>query len=153
MAAKMREYLESQVAARRLRLAALDTQRITVAAELATLEDALAQATDHSIPSTNSPVATVDRSSLSVGTAWLTILERMAEFTHFNASDVGLAASQLYKDEKLKKPLTKDGIRAQLSILTRKRILKRRGGGNYLLTEETRLALGLKSKKSLGRSS
>ena len=146
-------YLESQIAARRARLEALDVERAVLVAQLAAYEDVLAR-------SANSPAESITGESreqspptLSVSSAWFVVLKRMGDFTYFNASDLEVEALQLYKEEKLRKSLTKDGIRAQLSIYTKKGILKRRGGGQYLLSRKTRLALGLTDKMSSGQSS
>ena len=148
----IREYLETQITSRRQRLAALDKERAALVGELAAYEDALAKSGNESVDQTGAD-GTALIHSLAVSHAWRTILERMADFKYFNAGDVELAARRLHDDGKLKKPLTKDGVRAQLSLYTKKGILRRRGGGHYLLTDKTRAALELNAKTSLGQSS
>jgi hypothetical protein len=148
----MRDYLEEQIASRRKRLAALDKERIALNGEIAAYADALAKALDGSIDQTKLASITAGR-PLPVSNAWRTILMRMATFAHFNSSEVMLAAQVLNQEGKLKKPQTWEGVRAQLSLYTRKGIVKRLGGGNYRLTDSTKMGLGLGAKTSLGQSS
>lgn len=141
----MSAYLEQQIATRRSRLATLDRQRATLLAELAAYEDALANLSDGSahvvIPKSRSQ----QKRLLPVSGAWRTILDHLVSFRHFNASDVKLIAQQLHKEGTLKKPQTNDGVRAQLSLYAKKQIIKRLGGGNYRLTDQTKAALTLRS--------
>ena len=137
----MRAYLETQIASRRKRLAALDRERTELVGELVAYEDALAKSSDGSIDTTNVEALIETEQSLPVSRTWLTILSRLAEFAHFNANDVMLIARALHAEDKLPKPQTNDGVRAQFSIFTKKGIIKRRGGGNYQLTENTRALL------------
>src|ERR1700724_2670251 len=99
----MRDYLETQIASRRKRLAALDSERATLVGELTAYEDALAKSTDGSIDLTKFKEPTERSQSLPVLRAWLVILQRMADFKHFNASEVMLVARTLYDEEKLRK--------------------------------------------------
>jgi hypothetical protein len=148
----MRDYLETQIASRRKRLAALDRERATLVGELTAYEDALAKSTDGSIDLTEFREPTERNQSLPVLRAWLVILQRMADFTHFNASEVMLVARTLYDEGKLRKPQTNDGVRAQLSLYAKKGIIKRIGGGNYRLTHDTRATLGLSSSNGIDGS-
>jgi len=147
-----REYLETQIATRRQRLAALDKERAALVGELVAYEDVLANSENEPLSETASGGAPLYH-ALPVSHAWRTILERMAAFRFFNAGDVELATRTLHNDGKLKKPVTRDGVRAQLSIYTKKGILRRRGGGHYLLTDSTKAALELNAKTSLSQSS
>lgn len=148
----MRHYLETQITARRKRLAALDSERAKLVGELAAYEDALAKSATGSTDEAH--IQKLQHEPLlSVSRAWLTVLQRMAGFKYFNASEILIAASALHQEGKLKKLLTNDGVRAQLSNYTRKGILKRRGGGNYLLTDATRAVLESAAKTSLSQSS
>jgi hypothetical protein len=133
----MVDYLQKQIAIRRGRLAALEKERDKLIIELTAYEDALANAglVRFAISESRS------ERLLPVSKAWRAILHRLAEFSDFNASDVSLVAQKLYKEEALRKPLTKDGVRAQLSLYAKKGIIRRRGGGSYLVTEQTKAAL------------
>jgi hypothetical protein len=135
----MRDYLQTQIASRRQRLAMLDRERAELAGELVAYEDALAKSSDGD--ATNLEAIREPQQSLPVSRTWLTILSRLAEFTHFNANDIMLVARALHAENKLPKPQTNDGVRAQLSLFTKKGIIKRRGGGNYQLTDNTRARL------------
>ncbi len=139
----MTDYLQKQIETRRSRIATLDRERATLIAELTAYEDALANAADGSVHITIPKSRAQQQRLLPVFGAWRTILQRLADFTHFNASDVKLIAQKLYDEETLKKPPTNDGIRAQLSLYAKKGIVKRLGGGNYRLTEQTKAALAL----------
>jgi hypothetical protein len=144
----MRDYFEQQIASRRNRLAALDRERAVLAGEIAAYLDALSKTTDDSIETSPSPKEEI----LPVSKAWRTILTRMSGFTHFNAREVLLAATVLNNEGKLKKPQTREGVRAQLSLYTKKGFLQRLGGGNYRLAEKTRVTLELSIKTDLGQS-
>lgn len=141
----MTEYLEKQIAARRSRLASLEKERATLIAELTAYEDALANAADGAGQITLPASHRHQRQLLPVSSAWRSILQQLAGFKHFNASDVKLIAQKLHSDGTLRKPQTSDGVRAQLSLYAKKQIVKRLGGGNYRLTERTKTALGLRS--------
>jgi hypothetical protein len=141
----MRDYLEDQIATRRRRLAALDGERAKLIGELAAYEDALTNASDRSIDFATLKKPTDGQKSLSVSSAWRAILRRLANFKHFNASEVMLVARSLHADGILKKEQTNDGVRAQLSLYTKKGLIKRLGGGNYHLTNQTRAALEVPS--------
>jgi hypothetical protein len=134
----MREYLEQQIAARRKRLSLLDQERSTVESELRAYEDALAQAGGNSVRD-HSQCASLSR-------GWITILKSLVGFKHFNASEIVLAANRLFKEKALKKKQTAGSARAQLSLLTKKGIINRRGGGNYSFSDEAKLWLTLKNK-------
>ena len=137
----MSEYLQTQIAARRNRLASLDRERATLIAELSAYEDALANEANSSAEFNLRGNYKERERSLPVSKAWRAILQRLADFRHFNASDVKLVAQKLYDDGTLKKPQTNDGVRAQLSLYAKKGIIRRKGGGSYLLTDQTRSAL------------
>jgi hypothetical protein len=134
----MRSYLQTQVASRRRRLAALDHERAALLGEIAAYEDALARSTDGSEDPSSLSGPTEPQEFLPVSRSWFVILQRLAEFTHFNANDVVLIARALHQEGKLRKPQTNDGVRAQLSLYAKKVIVKRRGGGNYQVTEKTK---------------
>jgi hypothetical protein len=133
----MSEYLQMQIATRRSRLASIDKERATLVAELAAYEDALTNggAVEFTAPKSRKS------NELGVSKAWRAILQRLAQFKHFNASDVRLVAQELYNNETLRKPQTKDGVRAQLSLYAKRGLIRRRGNGSYLLTEKTKAAL------------
>jgi hypothetical protein len=139
----MRDYLETQIASRRERLAALDSERAKLVGELTAYQDALANSTDGSIDLTKLKEPAERYQPLPVFQAWLIILQRMADYKHFNASEVMLVARTLYDEGKLRKPQTNDGVRAQLSLYAKKGIIKRIGGGNYQLTDKSKTSLEL----------
>lgn len=141
----MSHYLQEQIATRRSRLASLDTERARLIAELSAYEDALANAADGAGPVTILTTRKQRQRLLPVSKAWRAILQRLAGFKHFNADDVKLEAQKLYDEGILKKPQTNDGVRAQLSLYAKRGIVKRRGIGSYLLTEQTKNALSLPS--------
>jgi hypothetical protein len=147
----MRDYFEQQITSRRNRLAALERERAVLAAEIAAYQDALAKTAEGSIGLIETS-STSKEEILPVSKAWRTILTRMAGFTHFNAREVLLAATVLNNEGKLNKPQTREGVRAQLSLYTKKGFLQRLGGGNYRLAEKTRVTLGLSVKTDLGQS-
>jgi hypothetical protein len=82
-----------------------------------------------------------ERAQLNISRAWIAILKRLSAYKSFNASDVMVVARELYKDDVIQKPQTTDGIRAQLSLYNKKKIIQRRGAGNYLVSERTKVAL------------
>jgi hypothetical protein len=133
----MNEYLQMQIANRRDRLSLIDKERALLIAELAAYEDALAHGSSVQLAVPKSHKG----NELRVSKAWRAILQRLAEFRHFNASDVKLVAQELYNDGKLKKSQTNDGVRAQLSLYAKRGLVRRRGNGSYLLTEKTKAAL------------
>ena len=142
----MNDYLLKQIETRRSRIASLDRERVRLAAELAAYEDALANADGGSHFTITSPKSRAQQMRLlPVFGAWRAILQRLLEFKHFNGSDVLLIAQKLYDEGVLKKPVTNDGARAQLSLYAKKRIIKRLGGGNYCVSEQTRAALSFPS--------
>jgi hypothetical protein len=140
-------YFETQIASRRKRLAALDRERAVLVGELTAYEDALARSTDHPADPTSFEAPKESEQFLPVSRAWLIILERLTTFPHFNTNDLMLVARELHAEGKLKKPQTNDGVRAQLSLYAKKGIIKRRGGGNYQLTENTRARLEISIAK------
>ncbi len=135
----MSDYLQMQIATRRNRLEALDRERAKLTAELAAYEDALTSVGEGSlqIPKSHSH----QRRLLPIFGDWRAILENLVEFRHFNASDVKRVAKKLFEAGKLKKAQTSDLVRAQLSLYAKKHLIKRMGGGNYRLTEQTKVAL------------
>jgi hypothetical protein len=82
----MRDYLETQIATRRERLAALDSERAKLVGELTAYQDALVRSTDGSIDLTKFQEPVERSQPLPVLGAWLIILQRMAGYKHFNAS-------------------------------------------------------------------
>jgi len=142
----MSAYLTKQIAVRRKRLETLETERVTIIAELRAYEDALAKSPG--APIGPEGLRKSEPESLRVFGAWSTILQRLAEFKRFNARDVMLEARILYNEGKLQKPQTNDGVRAQLSIYAKKGIVKRVGGGHYCLTNNARAAFPLIEQRS-----
>lgn len=136
----MREFLEQQIAARRERLIVLDRERSAIESELRAYEDTLVQA-GGTLPS-----ASAERrpKCASLSRAWVAILQQLLGYKHFNASDIVLVGNRLNKEKILNKKQTPGSARAQLSLLTRKEIINRRGGGNYSFPEETKLWLQLR---------
>jgi hypothetical protein len=133
----MREYLEQQITARRQRLSVLERERSTLESELRAYEDALAQA--------GGTAAVEDRSKCaSLSRAWISIFKHLLGYKHFNASEIVLLANRLHKEKILKKKQSPGSARAQLSLLTKKGIINRRGGGNYYFPDETRVWLQLR---------
>jgi hypothetical protein len=69
------------------------------------------------------------------------------DFSSFNASDVEIVVRAIRSDEENEEKKMRvqraGNIRSQLSLLTRKGILKRRGGGNYYVTAQTKKLLDL----------
>jgi hypothetical protein len=147
----MRVFLQQKIIERRQRLIALDRERSAVQAELGVYEEMLANLPDDPTaaaePTTDSSHLD-DRVKLNITRAWVAILDRLAPFKHFNASEVMLVARELFKEKILSKEQTKDGIRAQLSQYTKRGLIKRLGGGNYRLTEPTKASLILYSNRS-----
>ncbi len=137
----MTDYLQKQIDTRRSRIALLDKERVRLIAELNAYEDALANGASGSVQITSLGNRRQQQRLLHVFGAWRAILDRLADFVRFNASDVKLVAQKLYDDGTVKKPPTSDGVRAQLSLYAKKGIVKRLGGGNYRLTEQTKAAL------------
>jgi hypothetical protein len=144
----MRAYLEQKIVERRQRLAALDQERSVVAAELGVYEDMLFNLRDDAAASELINESHLDhRVNLNITRAWVAILDRLATFKHFNASEVMLVARELFKEKIITKEQTRDGIRAQLSQYAKKGLIRRLGGGNYRLTESTKASLTLNSSR------
>jgi hypothetical protein len=126
--------LQQKIEVRRSRIAILDREREQLLIELVEFERALSlRGTDAAHQKPVRP--------LPVFGAWLAILQSLAEHKRFNAKEVRLVAQKLFSDGVLKKELTRDGVRAQLSLYTKKAIIRRMGGGNYCLTEKTKNGL------------
>jgi hypothetical protein len=69
---------------------------------------------------------------------WTAIFKQLLSYKHFNASEIVLVSNRLHKEKILNKKQTAGSARAQLSILTAKKVINRRGGGNYYFPEETK---------------
>jgi hypothetical protein len=84
-----------------------------------------------------------DKSKFSVRLTktWTAILRRLSTFKHFRAADVILVSREFQNDGKISRIQTPGSARAQLCHLTRKGVIKRLGGGNYRVTEQTKNAL------------
>ena len=54
---------------------------------------------------------------------------------------MAIVAQELLKTGTIGKEQTRGGIRAQLSLLTKKKIIKRLGGGNYRVADDAKLNL------------
>lgn len=123
--------VQQMIEVRRSRIAILDREREQLLVELIEFERAL------SLPGTQATHQRPVR-PLPVLGAWFAILQALAEYKRFNAKEVRLVAQKLFSDGVLKKELTRDGVRAQFSLYTKKGIIRRMGGGNYCLTEKTK---------------
>jgi hypothetical protein len=73
--------------------------------------------------------------------AWTAILRRLSTYRHFRAGDVILVSQELQREGTISRIQTPGGARAQLCQLTKKGAIKRRGGGNYQVTPQTKNAL------------
>src|SRR5262245_11256614 len=152
----MRDYLETQIAMRRQRLAALDHERSTVMAEIRAYEDALAHVDeDATVASGQTRKEASKRSSrlsnqesLNLSPTWIALLRRLASFKHFNASEVILVARELHKEQSAIKEQSWSNVRSQLSIYTKRGIIMRLGGGNYRLSDKTKTALTVRKEES-----
>ena len=140
----MASNLEAHIDDYRKRLIALDKERARLVDELFRDVARLAktQADFH-----GGEIEEIGRPPLRVSRSWASILKRLSGFTSFNAGDVEIVVRALRSEEEneeKKMRFQKPGnIRSQLSLLTRKGILKRRGGGNYHVTAQTKKLLDL----------
>lgn len=126
---------------KRRRLADLDKDRLVelLAGFWATVEDLLNDATvDDQVRTKSKGKKNAD---IKLTKAWAAILLRLCSYEHFRASDVILISREFHSDGKIDRIQTPGGARAQLCQLTKKRIIKRLGGGNYRVTEKTRATL------------
>jgi hypothetical protein len=142
----MREYLETQIGKRRQRLAAIDTERNQLSAELTALEAALEHSQDPAneadLNDANRPKSRLSkRPSFNLSPTWVAILERLSGFQHFNARDVRQIAATLHREQTAIKEQTYGNVRVQFSLYTKRGILKRLGGGNYKVSEMAKIAL------------
>jgi hypothetical protein len=135
----MASNLEAQIDDYRKRLIALDKKRARLVNELfrdiATL--AKTQTDFH-----GGEIEEIGRTPLKVSRNWASILKRLSGFTSFNAGDVEIVVKALRSEEEneeKKMRVQRPGnIRSQLSLLTRKGILKRYGSGNYRVTAQAK---------------
>jgi hypothetical protein len=140
-------------AQKRSRLASFDKEQLVdlLANILVTIE-ALGAGDGNSIASL-AATTTGTKVELRVTKAWALILHRLSGYKHFRATDAVLVSREFYKDGKINRIQTGGSARAQLSLLTRKGIIKRLGGGNYLVPDAGKRALEqLRAEKRLGRS-
>jgi hypothetical protein len=93
-----------------------------------------------------------DRGDLKVTKAWALILRKLSTYKHFRATDAVLVSREFHKDGKINRIQTSGSARAQLCLLTRKGVIRRLGGGNYIVPDETKRALTQLRAKRLGRS-
>jgi hypothetical protein len=151
--------LENQIKARRKRLADLDQERSELLDQL--LRDVSTLVNQNSKSRRKEllhhPTKEVEFEPLNISRNWTAILTRLSGFRTFNASEVGLIVRTLRNeeatDEKRMRPQTLGNIRSQLSLLTKRNIIKRLGGGNYRLTEQTKKVLtAADNKPNLGQS-
>jgi len=139
--------LEAQIDDRRKRLIALERERAKLVDELLRDVSALARAKMRSRDNreAHAPDLEADPPPLRISRSWVCILKRLSGFRTFNASEVEIAVRALRAEEKnedKKMRLQRPGsIRSQLTLLTRKGILKRLGGGNYRISDQVKKAI------------
>jgi hypothetical protein len=126
---------------KRRRLAAIEKgQLVELVAELWVSVEALMQGT---AKSSRSITGSKGRSEIGIKLtkAWAAILRRLSTYKHFRAADVILVSRDFQQHGNIGRIQTPGSARAQLCQLTRKGIIKRLGGGNYRVTEQTKAAL------------
>jgi hypothetical protein len=140
----MASNLEAQIDDYRKRLIALDKERARLVDEL--FRDVATLAKTHA-NFHGGEIEETGRTPLRVSRNWASILKRLSDFSSFNASDVEIVVRAIRSDEENEEKKMRvqraGNIRSQLSLLTRKGILKRRGGGNYYVTAQTKKLLDL----------
>jgi hypothetical protein len=83
------------------------------------------------------PVSPIN--SVRVSKTWAKILQRLSRYKRFRAADAVIESHRLLKNNQIGRPQTPGGARAQLSLLAKKGIVKRLGGGNYELTAQAKV--------------
>src|SRR5262245_49519201 len=153
----MRLYLETQIAARRQRLAAVEHERSTLLAEIRAYEDALAHATKGSTEGSPGSIRRAtpkgpSQQGLNLSPTWTAILRRLADFKRFNAGEIMLVARELHKQQDAIKEQSPANVRSQLSLYAKRGIIMRLGGGNYRLSDDTKTTLTASRSATDGRS-
>lgn len=127
---------------KRRRLAGIEKDRLVelLAKLWVSVEAFLDDAVDSGQTPTNSK--STNRSDVKLTKAWTAILGRLSTYKHFRGTDIVLVSRELQKNGSINRIQTPGSARAQLSHLTRKGMIKRLGGGNYCVTEQTKAVLG-----------
>ena len=136
-----------QIADYRRELEELDRKRSRVLANLIGLLENVSSAERLSEAGHGIAESVLQRKVERISNAWLTILQGLLAFRHFNAGDVERIANGLLKDGKLVKPQSRENIRAQLTLFTKRRMIRRMGGGNYLFLPETKQLLQIRTPR------
>jgi hypothetical protein len=131
---------------KRRRVAALEKgQLVELVAELWVAVEGLV---DGAADSSRSTTGSKSRSKIGINLtkAWTEILRRLSTYKHFRSADIILVSREFQKEGKINRVQTSGSARAQLCQLARKGIIKRLGGGNYRVSEDTKKALALSKR-------
>jgi len=133
--------VEDMIAEKSRRLASLEKDRLVelLAGFWITVEMLLEGQPSHSNGKTRDKSKAFPTVKLSK--AWTGILRRLCTYKHFRASDIMLISREFEKSGEINRAQTPGSTRAQLSHLTKKGVIKRLGGGNYRVSEQTKADL------------
>lgn len=84
--------------------------------------------------------ASAKNSGVKLTKTWKEIIQRLSTYKHFRAADVILVSQALHKEGTISRTQTPGGARAQLCLLTKRGVIKRRGGGNYQVIPNAKCA-------------
>jgi hypothetical protein len=128
-------YLQ-HVSVLRRRLAAAERQRDRAYAQLMAFLDTV---TEDDITRSSAPLPTSSINSIRVSKAWTKILQQLCRYKRFRVSDAVIESQRLSKLDKIARVQTPGSARAQISLLAKKGIVKRLGGGNYELSAQAKV--------------
>ena len=138
----MKQYLESQIAERKAKIAEFERNILTAKAELSAFEDALTHLEEgsHVSADTNGDAEETPRkptsSSFQMSEHWLEILRRMDRLGHsFGAVEISETAAAVGK------VTTIPNVRAQMAYYKRRKVIRRTAKGRYMLTDAGRQML------------
>lgn len=143
----MASYLQ-HVSVLRRRLAAAERVRDRAYTELMAFLDTV---TEDDIRQSSAGLPSAPLNVIRVSKAWTKILQRLSQYKRFRVTDAVTESRRLFDEDEITRPQTSGGARAQLSLLAKKGIVKRLGGGNYELAAQAKVRFGDQDNAELTR--